>query len=75
MTNCRSNLSLTRYLCLTDYVSSEALGRGLVRNKTLAEGCAVCDFRFKQGRPSSLYPLRDGWPPKFAAHESRQRTP
>jgi hypothetical protein len=58
-------LELTRYLCLTDYVSSEAMGRGLVRYKTLAEGCAVCDFRYKQGRPSYLYPLRDGWPPKF----------
>jgi hypothetical protein len=57
---------LTRYLCLTDYVSSEAVGRGLVRYKTLAEGCAVCDFRYKEGRPSYLYPLRDGWPPKFA---------
>jgi hypothetical protein len=56
---------LTRYLCLTDYVSSETMGRGLVRNKTLAEGCALCDFRYKQGRPSYLYPLRDGWPPKF----------
>jgi len=57
---------LTRYLCLTDYVSSEAMGRGLVRYKTLAEGCALCDFRYKKGRPSYLYPLRDGWPPRFA---------
>ena len=58
--------ALTRYLCLTDYLSSEAMGRGLVRHQTLAEGCAVCDFRFKRGRPSYLEPLRDGWPPKFA---------
>ena len=56
---------LTRYLCLTDYLSSKAMNRGLVRFKTLAEGCAVCDFRFKEGRPSYLHPLRDGWPPKF----------
>ena len=56
---------LTRYLCLTDLVSSETMGRGLVRYKTLAEGCAVCDFRYKRGRPSYLCPLRDGWPPKF----------
>ena len=56
---------LTRYLCLTDYVSSVAMGRGLVRYKTLAEGCAVCDFRYKKGRSEYLYPLRDGWPPKF----------
>ncbi len=56
---------LTKYLCLTDFVTSEAIGRGLVRNKTLAEGCDCCDFRYKQGRPSYLYPLRNGWPPKF----------
>jgi hypothetical protein len=60
---------LTPYLCLTDYVSSEAMGRGLVRYKTLAEGCAVCDFRYKQGRQSYLHPLRDGWPPKFAVSQ------
>ncbi|HUH97761.1 MAG TPA: L-2-amino-thiazoline-4-carboxylic acid hydrolase [Anaerolineales bacterium] len=57
---------LTPYLCLTDYISSEAMGRGLVRYKTLAEGCALCDFRYKKGRSSYLYPLRNGWPPKFA---------
>jgi hypothetical protein len=56
---------LTRYLCLTDYITSEAIGRGLVRNKTLAEGCDHCDFRYKQGRDSYLYPLRNGWPPLF----------
>jgi hypothetical protein len=56
---------LTRYLCLTDYLTSEAMGRGLVRYKTLAEGCKGCDFRYQKGRPSYLHPLRDGWPPKF----------
>jgi hypothetical protein len=61
---------LTRYLCLTDYITSEAIGRGLVRNKTLAEGCDCCDFRYKQGRPSYLYPLRNGWPPKFIENVS-----
>jgi hypothetical protein len=57
---------LTRYLCLTDYATSEAIGRGLVRQQTLAEGCACCDFRYKKGRPSFVYPLRNGWPPQFA---------
>ena len=56
---------LTKYLCLTDYVTSEAISRGLVRNKTLAEGCDCCDFRYKHGRSSYLYPLRNSWPPKF----------
>jgi hypothetical protein len=56
---------LTRYLCLTDYITSEAIGRGLVRNKTLAEGCDCCDFRYKEGRSSYLKPLQNGWPPVF----------
>ena len=59
---------LTRYLCLTDLVLSEAMGRGLVRYKTLAEGCTVCDFRYKKGRPGYLHPLRNGWPPKFESY-------
>lgn len=56
---------LTKYLCLTDYLTSEAVGRGLVRYKTLAEGCDCCDFRYRRGRESYLYPLRNGWPPQF----------
>ena len=56
---------LAPYLCLSDYVVSEAFDRGLVRYKTLAEGNAVCDFRYKKGRETFVYPLRDGWPPKF----------
>jgi hypothetical protein len=56
---------LTPYLCLSDYVVSDAMGRGLVRYQTLAEGGKVCDFRFRRGRPTYVHPLRDGWPPKF----------
>jgi hypothetical protein len=56
---------LTPYLCLSDYVVSNALDRGLVRYQTLAEGAEVCDFRFKRGRETFVNPLRDGWPPKF----------
>lgn len=56
---------LAPYLCLSDYVLSDALGRGLVRCQTLAEGDPVCDFRFKRGRETYVEPLRDGWPPKF----------
>jgi hypothetical protein len=62
---------LTRYLCLTDYITSEAIGRGLVRNKTLAEGCDCCDFRYKKGRRSYLDPLRNGWPPVFCDGEEK----
>jgi hypothetical protein len=66
---------LTKYLCLTDYLTSEAVGRGLVRTKTLAEGCAGCDFRYRQGRASYLYPLRNGWPPQFVEPGDRNMLP
>jgi hypothetical protein len=56
---------LAPYLCLSDYVVSKAFDRGLVRYKTLAEGAKVCDFRFKKGRETFVYPLLDGWPPTF----------
>lgn len=57
---------LAPYLCLSDEVGSRAMGRGLVRHTTVAEGGDVCDFRFKWGRETYVAPLRDGWPPKFA---------
>lgn len=57
---------LAPYLCLSDEVVSRATGRGLVRHTTLAEGGAVCDFRYKAGRETYVAPLRDGWPPQFA---------
>lgn len=56
---------LTPYLCLSDYVVSQAFDRGLVRYQTLAEGAQVCDFRFKKGRKTFVSPLRHGWPPQF----------
>lgn len=56
---------LAPYLCLSDYVVSDAFGRGLVRYKTLAEGAEVCDFRYKEGRETFVNPLREGWPPNF----------
>ena len=37
------------YLCPVDILYSEALGWGLKRSSTLAEGAAKCDFRFKRG--------------------------
>ena len=56
---------LTPYLCLMDGVVSKSFGLGLVRHMTLAEGADICGFRYKAGRETFLYPLRDGWPPKF----------
>ena len=56
---------LAAYMCLSDYVASKAFERGLVRHHTIAEGDKLCDFRYKRGRETFVYPLRNGWPPKF----------
>jgi hypothetical protein len=42
-------LELARYLCPADILYSQALGWGLRRTTTLAEGAERCDFRFKKG--------------------------
>jgi hypothetical protein len=45
---------LAPYLCPVDILYSEALGWGLVRTTTLAEGGERCDFRFKKGGPTRV---------------------
>jgi hypothetical protein len=53
------------YVCLNDFLKSRTFGTGLQRSKTLAQGDAVCNFRYKKGRP-----VTQGWDtevPKFAA--------
>ncbi len=42
---------LAPYVCLNDFLKSAAIGSGLRRTRTLAEGDDVCDFRYKKGRP------------------------
>jgi len=42
------------YLCPVDILFSEALGWGLTRTTTLAQGAEVCDFRFKKGGPTNV---------------------
>lgn len=37
------------YICMSDIALSDALGWGLIRTQTLADGCDHCDFRFKKG--------------------------
>jgi hypothetical protein len=37
------------YICPADILYSEALGWGLKRTTTLAQGGARCDFRFRRG--------------------------
>jgi len=45
---------LAPYLCPVDILYSEALGWGLTRTMTLAEGAPKCDFRFKKGGPTNV---------------------
>ncbi len=40
---------LAPYVCMSDIALSDALGWGLIRTQTLADGCHHCDFRFKEG--------------------------
>jgi hypothetical protein len=37
------------YVCMSDIALSDAMGWGLIRTQTLADGCDRCDFRFKNG--------------------------
>ena len=45
---------LAPYLCPVDIHYSRALGWGLTRTMTLAEGADRCDFRFKKGGPTHV---------------------
>jgi len=51
---------LAPYLCLLDYALFGALGIGLTRTQTLANGGKTCDFRFAWGDGTS-----SGWPPPW----------
>lgn len=42
---------LAPFVCLNDFSKSAALGTGLERHKTLAQGDDRCDFRYQRGRP------------------------
>jgi len=50
----------TRFICLTAFPYSKAVGTGLIVTKTIAEGAEKCEFRFKRGRE-----VKQGWPPEF----------
>ena len=49
------------YLCLLDFPTQKAMGTGMVRTMTIAEGAEKCDFRFKRGRE-----VKEGWPRSIA---------
>ena len=42
------------YVCMSDIALSQALGWGLMRTQTLADGCPHCDFRFKDGATTQI---------------------
>lgn len=42
---------LAPFVCLNDFLRSRTLGTGLHRTKTLAQGDALCNFRYKKSRP------------------------
>ena len=42
------------YVCMSDIALSDALGWGLIRTQTLADGCQYCDFRFKKGAATQI---------------------
>lgn len=45
---------LAPFICMSDIALSDAFGWGLKRTQTLADGCAYCDFRMKEGAPTQL---------------------
>ena len=42
------------YVCMSDIALSDAMGWGLIRTETLADGCERCDFRFKKGEKTRI---------------------
>ena len=42
------------YVCLSDIALGDALGWGLIRTQTIADGCESCDFRFKKGSETMI---------------------
>jgi hypothetical protein len=42
------------YICMSDIALSDALGWGLIRTQTIADGCQYCDFRFKKGSKTRI---------------------
>ena len=42
------------YVCMSDIALGDALGWGLTRTQTIADGCQSCDFRFKKGSKTMI---------------------
>jgi hypothetical protein len=46
--------SFAPFVCMSDIALGEAMGWGLIRTQTLADGCPHCDFRFKKGAATQI---------------------
>jgi hypothetical protein len=60
------------YICMSDIALSDAMGWGLRRTQTLADGCDHCDFRFRADAPteiSSKTPAVQAWIERTRAKE------
>jgi hypothetical protein len=42
------------YVCMSDIALSDAMGWGLIRTQTLADGCQHCNFKFKKGGATQI---------------------
>ncbi|MHC4791144.1 MAG: L-2-amino-thiazoline-4-carboxylic acid hydrolase [Planctomycetota bacterium] len=42
------------YICLSDIPLGDALGWGLIRTQTIADGCEMCNFRFKKASATRI---------------------
>ena len=42
------------YVCVSDIALGDALGWGLIRTQTIADGCESCGFRFKKGSETRI---------------------
>jgi hypothetical protein len=42
------------YVCMSDIALGDALGWGLIRTQTIADGYETCDFRFKKGSETKI---------------------
>ena len=65
------------YICMSDIALSDAMGWGLKRTQSLADGCAYCDFRFKEGastQVSSKTPEVQSIIDKIGTKEAQQRS-
>jgi len=64
------------YVCMSDIALSSAMGWGLIRTETLADGCERCDFRFKKGgqtRISSKTPEVQATIDRIAKKENKEK--